>query len=394
MKARRANILVLTGDWGDGHTQAAQALQQTATASFSHHAQVQIVDILQLFSPRLHALCKTLFLRLIRTCPRLYTFLYERTRNESRWSRIFEPFSLMSSHKIKDLIDALEPDLIVCTFPLAAATVSRLKQNQLIDQPVFTIITDHTCHTYWLHACTDHYIVASTDIRSDMIRSGLEPRQITAAGIPVKPSFLQQYDRMELARKHACQPERTTLLWMGGGYGMMGDDMLALIGQIIREYDVQIIIVCGRNQKLWKQCRKRFHHQPAITCTGYVEHIHELMAISDFIITKAGGLTTAEAMSQTLPMVLYRPLPGQEEENAHYFVERGCAWLSRHPEQLLRQIEILIQSPSARAAIRANIRLLHNQKAAFTALQTMLNVHVQARQTDETAHPTSLLLTP
>ncbi|GAA3312766.1 hypothetical protein GCM10020331_001280 [Ectobacillus funiculus] len=56
-----------------------------------------------------------------------------------------------------------------------------------------------------------------------------------------------------------------------------------------------------------------------IYLTGYINYIHELMVISDLMITKPGGVTTFEAIAMELPMLLYKPIPGQEQDNAKFF---------------------------------------------------------------------------
>jgi processive 1,2-diacylglycerol beta-glucosyltransferase len=47
------------------------------------------------------------------------------------------------------------------------------------------------------------------------------------------------------------------------------------------------------------------------------------MAAADFMVGKAGGLTTSEALARGLPMALIEPIPGQEERNADHLLEAG-----------------------------------------------------------------------
>ena len=43
-----------------------------------------------------------------------------------------------------------------------------------------------------------------------------------------------------------------------------------------------------------------------------------MLAGADMIITKAGGLTCAEVLASGLELLLYKPLPGQEQGNANF----------------------------------------------------------------------------
>ena len=52
------------------------------------------------------------------------------------------------------------------------------------------------------------------------------------------------------------------------------------------------------------------------------------MHAADVLVTKPGGLTTSEALAARVPLVLLRPLPGQEERNARFLGARGAAVLA------------------------------------------------------------------
>jgi processive 1,2-diacylglycerol beta-glucosyltransferase len=98
---------------------------------------------------------------------------------------------------------------------------------------------------------------------------------------------------------------------------------------------------------------------------GFTDKIHELMAEASLLITKPGALTCSEALATGVPLLLYSPLPGQEEDNAAYLVRRGAAvraanaaslgriaaWLLSHPEMLngLRARAAAIGRPDAAA---------------------------------------------
>jgi UDP-N-acetylglucosamine:LPS N-acetylglucosamine transferase len=42
----------------------------------------------------------------------------------------------------------------------------------------------------------------------------------------------------------------------------------------------------------------------------------ECMEAADVIITKSGGLTVSESLAKGLPMIIIKPIPGQETRNA------------------------------------------------------------------------------
>ncbi|HTA31447.1 MAG TPA: glycosyltransferase, partial [Candidatus Cybelea sp.] len=58
---------------------------------------------------------------------------------------------------------------------------------------------------------------------------------------------------------------------------------------------------------------------------GFVNNMNELMAVSDLLITKPGGLTTSEALATGKPLFILNPIPGQEAANSDFLLERGAA---------------------------------------------------------------------
>ena len=91
----------------------------------------------------------------------------------------------------------------------------------------------------------------------------------------------------------------------------------------------------------------------------YVENTDELMEASDVIITKAGGLTTAEALVKKLPVLIVSPIPGHERMNTDYLVGEGAAIeledFSKAPEEINRLFDSksVLDEMSKRAGLAA-----------------------------------------
>lgn len=65
------------------------------------------------------------------------------------------------------------------------------------------------------------------------------------------------------------------------------------------------------------------------------------MCIASCLLTKAGGITLTEAMAQTLPVIVYRPLPGQEAGNAEWLSGQHLIEIARNEEQVVEQLQRL-----------------------------------------------------
>jgi processive 1,2-diacylglycerol beta-glucosyltransferase len=86
----------------------------------------------------------------------------------------------------------------------------------------------------------------------------------------------------------------------------------------------QIVAVCGSSKKeLEKLNAAKFRHK--VLKLGFTKEVNVVMDASDCIITKPGGLSTSEALSRKLPMILTKAIPGHEERNLKFLCENGAA---------------------------------------------------------------------
>jgi processive 1,2-diacylglycerol beta-glucosyltransferase len=111
---------------------------------------------------------------------------------------------------------------------------------------------------------------------------------------------------------------------MGGGLGIGPiEEITKLLDDLDEPF--QMIVVCGQNEKLyyWFQKKEKTFKKP-IFYFGYVNFVNQLMDFADIIITKGGGLTVSEALAKGLATIVVSPIPGQEERNTNYLVERGA----------------------------------------------------------------------
>jgi len=105
---------------------------------------------------------------------------------------------------------------------------------------------------------------------------------------------------------------------------------------------------------------------------GYVQQVHELMAVSDLLISKPGGLTTSEAVSLGLPMLLYRTLPGQEQDNAEYLVNAGAALQADDAPSLSAAVRMLADRPELLSRMKANAAAIRPHEPGLQALRAIV----------------------
>lgn len=66
------------------------------------------------------------------------------------------------------------------------------------------------------------------------------------------------------------------------------------------------------------------------------------MEVSDLLITKPGGMTCSEGLAKGIPMLFHNPIPGQEEENVHYFTAKGLGELITSLDVVVKWMNTLL----------------------------------------------------
>lgn len=373
---KRRSMLILTGSLGDGHNKAAQAIMEAAQNRYPE-LEVKVVDFLQWTHPYLHSFGRFCYMQWVKSLPSVYGYLYRNTREENKLSLWFRRLRSFSTSRMLELLEDTRPTEVVCTFPGAAAAMSYLKKSGLTAVPMTTVITDYTDHSYWVHPMTDRYLVGAEHVKQALLqRYGIQAEQVEVTGIPIRSHFHQPLDRDRLRLKHGLDLSMPTVLVMGGGHGMIGKEVTELIIHNRVTKPTQFIIVCGRNEKLKGQLEEQLAQivtRHRVVVTGFVDYVHEFMALSDLIITKPGGLTVSEAIAMELPMLLYRPIPGQETENARFLVGAGAGVLASRPDQLEHQLNRLLTSTLELKSLKSSIRLLRRAEGAEQALSAILS---------------------
>ena len=106
-------------------------------------------------------------------------------------------------------------------------------------------------------------------------------------------------------------------------------------------------MICGNNEKLYEKFKK-FRDIPNVFVVGFTRKISLYMDAASVILTKPGGLSSTEAATKGLPMVLIDAVPGCESKNMEFFIQNGFAVTEETMERLTAQVNLLL-ADSAKA---------------------------------------------
>lgn len=361
-------ILVLSVKAGAGHLRAAQAITQAVRERYPD-IEVVSADTLEYTNAAFRKGYTEGYEALIRNLPSVWERIYESLeakRSDSNTKKITALWDRLNAKDLLTFVHGFNPDVIACTHFLPAEVLGKQRANGKLKASVYTILTDYDIHSMWIQPGVDAYFVASGEMAYALHEKGVDTASVEVTGIPILPDFAKDYPPREAMRRAlGLNPDLRTVLVAAGGFGMMSaDEVVKLLAERLPE--AQFIAVAGKNEPLKDRldkaaasCEGRLH------AFGFVNNMHELMAASDMVVSKSGGLTTSECLAMGLPLVVFNPIPGQEERNAVYLLERGAGLWARTAAQMVFKVESLFNDPTRLAEMQRNARRIARPDAAF-----------------------------
>ena len=368
-------LLIASASAGAGHARAASALKRAFDLS-GHGGTAETVDVLQYMTATFRKLYLRSYFSVISALPWYWRLLYNRWDRKAvggleRRSMCF--LDRFNAAKFMKLVQEQRPTHIVCTHFLAAEIVAWMRRTGRLHVPVGVVVTDYDAHRIWMNEGTDHYFVASDYLRGLLISKGAPPEQVTTCGIPIDPAFSETVSRTAARAELGIDPDRATVLAIGGGDGMGG--MKKTVLALDECGGLQILAVTGHNEKLkrWLDAFPAGGSTKLVTY-GFVDYIQTLMAASDLIVTKPGGMSSTECLAVGLPMVLTVPIPGQEEKNSAFLVGRGAALPVANGNELRRIVGGLFAHPARLDRMREAALKAARPRAAFDIIDAVLKL--------------------
>lgn len=195
-------------------------------------------------------------------------------------------------------------------------------------------------------------------------------------GNPVRPAILNT-TRQQGMSALGLEQDRLTLSVLGGSLGStpINDAMAGALRGLAGEHwfrdGWQVVHVTGptRGGGVTPDDVKAL----GITYASYpfLDNIHDVIAASDVIVTRAGGTFLAEIATRGVPMVII-PWSGaannHQERNAQPYADAGAAVIIHDAElsadRLLTALNDILPDPAKRAAMAAACRQLGHPEAA------------------------------
>ena len=371
-------ILILHVMAGAGHARAARAVE-TALKTIDPRCEPLVRDSLEFSSLFFRAFYASSYNRIVARAPRVWGIVYKRSErlpHDSLRRRARTKISAWNCREYGEAARRLKADAVLCTQFLPAEVFASLRSHGDIQIPVYCAITDFSVHPIWVYHGIDRYFVASESVKEELVDTGeLDAERIEVTGIPIDPRFAETIGARAAREKVGLDPDpsRLTLLLMGGGFGW--GPMEGMLEVVLGLPDrVQALVIAGRNEKLRRRLTARIRgHEHRIKMYGFTDQVPLLLEAADLLVGKAGGLTSSEAMARGVPLVAFRPIPGQEERNCDYLQESGAAVRVHDFDELHFRLSHFLANPEHLERMKAKARRIGHPRSAYRVAESILS---------------------
>ena len=269
-------------------------------------------------------------------------------------------------------------DCIISTVTFPYHVIGSLRRQGKWQTPSYMVTTDFVPHRSCVSRTPDHYFAATEEWAAYLQTQGVSARTVSATGIPIHPEFAQSTDRSRCLKSLGLTGDRPVLLLLAGGIGSFPVSMYfaeKVFGAVLSiEMPLDIVVVTGDCQTLKEQFEKTLAPpQHRVKLLGFTDRMDELLSVAEVVVTKPGGITSAEVLARGVPMVIVYPLHGGPEmRNGDFLLENGAAIKIHNPATLPYKITQLIGDPDRLALLRRNAQRLAKPQAAFDVARRVL----------------------
>lgn len=299
----KKKLLILSSYGGYGHIAATQTLKRLLSDSYEITVAYPIKEL---------KICK------LPAGESFYNWLLSNNLNRlTNWivktlsPKLFQQREEKTERLITGHIQEKNADLLISTIPFVNYPASEAARKASI--PFLLVTTDNDL-TNWVYGLEKMEakkvkITVGRDLETSkgaLLQKSLSTNAIETWGLPLRPEFFQVVEKRQLRAQYEIPQSKHVVLIMMGGTGSKATKKF-VEALVCRSLNLHVLVCAGRNRDLVKKLKGL---SPAtgntVEVIPFTEKVHELLALSDLLITKPGPGTINEAYAFKLPILLDR----------------------------------------------------------------------------------------
>jgi processive 1,2-diacylglycerol beta-glucosyltransferase len=332
---------------GNGHKAPSFAIKKAIDKLYPDKYDVEVIDFIKdLGSSRMFKLHKFFWVNFALKNPKMYEFLYKLTDNKI--SRAIEKKSLYSLYKrAEEYFDKNKPDLIVAMHSSCAGALSILKSNR--NAHIIELNTDpFDVNYFWAIEGLDSYITFSQFAKNEFVKRGINSKKIILFNnsYPIDEKHLIKLPSQKEIRRRLNLEDRKTILIFAGAEGV-GNVKEFLEAIVENKLNFQILMVCGRNEKLKEEIDKIIvdpSSKTSLKTFGFVTNMEEFIQASDVVLGKPGASQTFEVLIKKKP-IIYSTYMANEYHTLEFVQKNKLGWYTPKKKDFIELLKNIEKNP-------------------------------------------------
>jgi processive 1,2-diacylglycerol beta-glucosyltransferase len=367
--AQRPRVLILTLHHGATHVRLARALEK-ALLQLRPNLAVQVVDALAHCAPWFRAYYNAYEIPL-KYWPGLWGYIeshqFEGETTGPWW------LYRWGARPLFRLIEAFKPDVVAAT-EIGLGEMAVIHKRDTRAPYSLVAIETFAFERAWAQPEVDLFVSYPGEVAAQLRSWGVPPEKILECGVLVDPAFGLCPDRLGLRERLGLQQNLPVLLVNFGGSGT--GKPRAVVSELRKvQHPFQAVFISRRDENLRRELLRRTAGMGHVQVLGWVDNMHEWMAVADLLISRAGGGVLSESLNCGLPILVFDAPPGNERRFCRLIEE---SWHTGHRVErrgeLAARVNQLLASTGELERLRANARQHAYPGGAHIAAQAILRL--------------------
>ncbi|MEB3223208.1 MAG: glycosyltransferase [Candidatus Sericytochromatia bacterium] len=375
----KKKIMVIYETAGGGHYAAAKAIEAALASLHPGAFEVVLMPVRAATGSQRVSHLMDVYNHLLKIKPS-YSNMGMRMMNRLNVEKVAIPLLPKAARNLKKTLESVKPDMIISVFAvvnhIAIETLKDLKWFGKVPYVIWCTDLTKGFLRNWAHPEANLTIALHDQAREQLVEYGVPADKIRVlSGLPVNQKFLSKVPKFEARQQLGLDPTRFTVLISMGG--MAVGATYYFTRELVRSgLPVQVIAVCGRNERLRARCeRLAASVDVPIKVLGFTDQMHVLMDAADVMVGKPGPGTIAEAIAKELPMCIdaTREPMLQEAGNLELVVKQNLGRAITAEQSLTALVRQYMDNPNMYEATRQNLRRAKNDRAIEELIEIALS---------------------
>ena len=368
-------VLILNAPVTENYLRIPQTLKRAAERHFPE-MEVTFLDTFKYISNFFKKMGFDNNIDFVKKNPTIWGYIYDKVDLAKTVPKLSETKSMFQdffSQKLKEVIAEIGPDIIACTNFLPAEQLNRLKGDRLAKH-YCAIIPDFDTHWLWVQSKIDLFCVATNESAQRLHDRGIPSDKISVTGVPIPERYLEpnSVTEEEINAEYNLSEEKFKIFLFDNGYGIGPIEYVAEEIILAGKKKVQVIIYESDVSNRDKLNYLSENYPEEIRIQPIQKRIEDVMSICNLVITSPNGYICSEALCVGIPIISINPMPGNEERNSDYLIEKGVAFKVYDITGLVYKINMLIEDKLFCSRIKQKAKQIAKPDASKNVLQALL----------------------